>query len=256
MTLPNVFKLFTVTLVALTLPSVTSGQISNVVFSTPTTVTSDSDIISNGNFDFAINFGGSDVTVGSTFFEGFAPPLSATGFQSFASSAGVSTGGSGVSINSGGFFTPFVSVSDPGVFDATGTSVSTGFESVLDSFTESPDDLFFDVTNLPLNRTYSIQVFVSDDRDGSGSNFATVGAVDSDTYSFADSVSYVVTADVGPIPDPQPGNDAFVRIELRPDDGQTQVNAIVVRSVETVPEPSGVLPTAVLGFGLLLRRKR
>ncbi len=256
MTLPNVFKLFTVTLVALAMPSVTSGQISNVSISTPTSVTSDSDIISNGMFDFAINFGGSDVTVGSTFFEGFAPPLSATGFQSFASSAGVSTGGSGVSINSGGFFTDLVSVSDPGVFNATGTSVSTGFESVLDSFTESPDDLFFQVINLPLNRTYSIQVFVSDDRDGSGSNFASVGAVDSATYLYADSVSYVVTADVGPIPNDGVGIDSEIQIDLRPDNGQTQVNAIVVRSVATVPEPTGVLATSLLGFGLLFRRRR
>lgn len=209
-----------------------------VTWSSPVTVTSDSDIITSGTLLHAGNFRsdniGVDVLVGSqTITFDNRPSQDAPGDLLAGEEAAVIAGSGGRQVNGG-------------LFDATGTTVGTAFESVLDgSAWENTDpgpypgatDMILRVTGvdgtpLVIGQEYQIQLFYSDDRAGNtarGQIFhdnAAGGNASSDIL--AGDSSYVVgtftASDVG-------YQDIFIRNTSGGANFPVALNAYVLRTV-------------------------
>jgi Concanavalin A-like lectin/glucanases superfamily/Bacterial TSP3 repeat len=143
-----------------------------ITWDTPVTITSDSQILSTGSLVHAGNFRSDNLDVDVTLSSGTItfksrPAQDGSGVLDAGEEARVISGAGGRQVNGG-------------LFDATGTTVSTAFESVLDgSAWENTDagpapgatDMVLRVTGpngapLVQGQQYKIQLFYSDDRAG------------------------------------------------------------------------------------------
>lgn len=218
---------------ALALPLVVTANIqaATIAWGAPTTVTADTDVNLNGTLISATTWGAGNGNV-----------VNGVTFAGNNDNAIMAVTKNNITNQAGGF-------------DPTGTTVSAGFETILDSFAfDGPNPKVLTLNGLTVGNVYEIQLFVSDDRGccsartqlwsdnptaGAGNESATFAHIDS-TYTIG---TFTATAATELIYGRGVGQN------------QNGLNAAVLRDVTVIPEPSATVLGALAGLFLLRRRR-
>ena len=220
-----------VAMVALTLTTTSAKAAPITTWGTPTAIDSNDDIVNPGNVIHAVNFGNETGNI-SVIVGGILIQFDPTGVS----------GGAGFKNDS--FF-----VDDNPTAGSVAGDTNSEFHRVLDSFRDNGNSSYT-FTGLTGGDSYTLQVFQSDDRANRTVNLDVDGT--STTWVSDDSLfrsSYVI-ADVT-----LGATDTQFTL-TRTGGAGAQINAAVLSSAVSVPEPSSLAVFGIGACGLVLVRRR